>query len=258
MQYRETVYLDDSQSRLSRKSVDKGRSVEGTGIMGVTTASAVSNSGVKHFADGINFYKLFWVFLIGSFAGFVAETTFALIRTGHLECRSNILFTPLNAIYGIGALVLYLCLNRLGNHIVLVFTVGTVAGTLVEYVCSWAQQTAFGSVSWDYSNFPLNINGRVCPLYSVFWGLLAIAWAKLIRPAMDKTIDSIPDQIGRPLTWVLAVLLLLAIVLTIVAFTRWGLRMEGFPPHYEFTCWVDAHFPDSLMQTVFATAQSAQ
>ena len=226
--------------------------------MGVATVSAVSNSDVKHFADGINFYKLFWVFLIGSFTGFAAETMFALIRTGHLECRSNILFTPLNAIYGIGALVLYLCLNRLGNHIVLVFTAGTVVGTLVEYVCSWVQQTAFGFVSWDYSSLPFNISGRVCPLYAAFWGLLAIAWTKGIRPTMDKTLNSITDQIGRPLTWVLAGLLLLAIALTIIAFARWGQRIEGFPPYDEFTRWIDTHFPDSLMQTVFATAKSAQ
>ena len=204
-----------------------------------------------HFAEGFNFYKCFWIFLIGSFYGFVVETIFCLAKNGYLAYRSNILFTPLNTVYGLGALLLYICLYKIKNNIPLLFVVGTVAGTVVEYLCSWVQQMAFGSVSWDYSHLPLNINGRVCLLYSVFWGLLAIAWAKFLQPALDKSIAKIPDKIGRPLTWILFTSIAIVAVLTIVAVVRWNLRTNGIEASYQLTMWVDHRFPDTYMQNVF-------
>ncbi|MFR5795770.1 MAG: hypothetical protein ACLUI3_09665, partial [Christensenellales bacterium] len=40
-----------------------------------------------HFAQGMTFYKLFWVFFIGCFAGVVLETIYCLIQRGHYESR---------------------------------------------------------------------------------------------------------------------------------------------------------------------------
>ena len=40
-------------------------------------------------------------------------------------------------------------------------------------ICSLGQEIVFHSVAWDYSDMPLNINGRVCLLYSVFWSFIA-------------------------------------------------------------------------------------
>ena len=55
-----------------------------------------------------------------------------------------------------------------------------------EYICSLGQEIVFGSVAWDYSSLPLNINGRVCLLYSIFWGVLGVGWVKLVMPLVDK------------------------------------------------------------------------
>lgn len=82
-----------------------------------------------------------------------------------------------------------------------IFLVSFVVGTVTEYICSLGQELVFGSVAWDYSNVPLNINGRVCLLYSIFWGILGIAWIKLIYPPMAKLIGKLPIKLGKVLTW---------------------------------------------------------
>ena len=59
-----------------------------------------------HFAQGMTFYKLFWVFFIGCFAGVVLETIYCLIQRGHYESRVGLIYGPFNLVYGIGALCL--------------------------------------------------------------------------------------------------------------------------------------------------------
>lgn len=125
----------------------------------------------KHFAAGFNFYKFFWIFTIGSVIGFVVETIWCLVTNGHFEVRSSFVLGPFTIVYGIGAVVLYLGLRKVDRSKTgRIFLFGVVGGTVVELIASWIQEVAFGTVSWDYSNLPLNINGRVCLLCSVFWG----------------------------------------------------------------------------------------
>ena len=57
-----------------------------------------------HFAQGMTFYKLFWVFFIGCFAGVVLETIYCLIQRGHYESRVGLIYGPFNLVYGVGAL----------------------------------------------------------------------------------------------------------------------------------------------------------
>ena len=63
-----------------------------------------------HFAQGMTFYKLFWVFFIGCFAGVVLETIYCLIQRGHYESRVGLIYGPFNLVYGIGK---HVCPGRL-------------------------------------------------------------------------------------------------------------------------------------------------
>ena len=56
----------------------------------------------------------------------------------------------------------------------IIFLVSAVVGALFEYVCSWVQEMAFGTVSWEYSNEPLNLNGRTSLSFAVMWGVFGL------------------------------------------------------------------------------------
>lgn len=154
----------------------------------------------------MNIYKILLVCFIGSFAGVVVELLWCLLTNGYLESRSGLVYGPFNLLYGVGAVALSLCLYKFRNRGSWIsFIGGFFVGSIVEYVCSWGQELLFGSRSWDYSYMPFNINGRICLLYSVFWGILGVIWIKKIYPRMAKAILKIPNNIGKIVTWILVV-----------------------------------------------------
>lgn len=209
-----------------------------------------------HFAQGMTFYKLFWVFFIGCFAGVVLETIYCLIQRGHYESRVGLIYGPFNLVYGISALCLSGALYQFRNRgRVFSFVGGFVVGSVVEYACSWFQEVCFGSTSWDYSNMPYNLNGRICLLYSIFWGILGIFWIKDIYPRMAKWILKIPNKVGKPLTWVLLVFMVFNSVMTLFTSLRWTARREGIEPRNAFEAYLDEHYPDERMQKIFANAE---
>ena len=209
-----------------------------------------------HFAQGMTFYKLFWVFFIGCFAGVVLETIYCLIQRGHYESRVGLIYGPFNLVYGVGALCLSGALYRFRNRgRVFSFVGGFIVGSVVEYACSWFQEVCFGSTSWDYSNMPYNLNGRICLLYSIFWGILGIFWIKDIYPRMAKWILKIPNKVGKPLTWVLLVFMVFNSVMTLFTSLRWTARREGVEPRNAFEAYLDEHYPDERMQKIFANAE---
>ena len=125
-------------------------------------------------------------------------------------------------------------------------------GTVVEYLCSWGQELLFGSRSWDYSNVPLNINGRVCLLYSSFWGILGILWIKDLYPRMAQLILKIPNKIGKILTVAVTVFLIFNGIVSLLAVNRWSERVAGQAPSNSLEVLLDERFPDERMESVYS------
>ena len=210
----------------------------------------------KHFAQGITFYKLFWIFFIGCFAGVVVEVLWCIITRGHYESRVGLIYGPFNPVYGLGAWALSAALYRYRNrNPIFSFVGGFLIGSVIEYVCSWAQETVFGSTSWDYSNMPFNLNGRICLAYSLFWGVLGVLWIKELYPRAAKWILKIPNKIGKPLTWVLLVFMIFDCIMSAATVLRWVERRAGEAPDSAFEAWMDTHYPDARMQKIFANLE---
>lgn len=207
----------------------------------------------RHFAQGINFYKIFLVCFIGSFAGVIVELLWCLLTNGYLESRSGLVYGPFNLLYGFGAVTLTLALFKYRNRSAFFsFAGGMIVGSIVEYLCSWGQEMVFGSRSWDYSNMPFNLNGRICLLYSIFWGFLGVLWIKNIYPRMAKWILKIPNRAGKIITWILVAFLVFNSAVTVAAMWRWTERVHGKEADSAFARFMDQRFPDERMERIFA------
>lgn len=208
---------------------------------------------LNHFARGMNIYKILLVCIVGSFAGVIIEMMWAFARYGIIESRRGLVYGPFNLLYGAGAAFLTIALYKYRNRGRLwSFFGGFVVGSALEYVCSWGQEVLLGSRSWDYSNMPLNINGRICFTYSVFWGILGIIWIKDLYPRMSKWILKIPNKVGRPLTWALTVFMIFNVIVSCVAVGRWAQRLEEKEAPNSFWEFVDERFPNERMERIFA------
>ena len=209
-----------------------------------------------HFAMGLNFYRLILLVFIGSFAGVVVEMLWCLLTNGYLESRAGLVYGPFNLLYGVGAVTLSVCLFRYRNRSSgFSFAGGMIVGSVVEYVCSWGQELLFGSTSWDYSNLPFNLNGRICLLYSVFWGILGVLWMKNLYPRLARWILKLPNRLGKAFTVAMAVFLVVNGVVTLLAVDRWSERIAGEPAVTAADRLFDEHFPDARMERVFANME---
>lgn len=213
----------------------------------------------KHFAKGISIYKLLLVCFIGSFAGVVVELLWCLLRNGYLESRSGLVYGPFNLLYGVGAVALTGCLYRFRNNGAWVsFLGGMLVGSAVEYACSFGQELLFGSRSWDYSGVPFNLNGRICLLYSFFWGFLGVWWIKDVYPRMAKWILRIPNKAGKALTWCLTIFFIFNSLVSLAAVGRWSERVEGLTPSNAVEEFLDERFHDERMERIYANMEFAE
>ena len=204
------------------------------------------------FAHDLNFYQLFWIFFIGCFLGVVIETLWCLLTRHHYESRTGLIYGPFNLVYGFGALFMTLGLNWLSKkRDAWIFLGGVVIGSVFEYLCSWIQETLFGTVSWQYDKMPFNLNGRINLLYSLVWGALALVWVKGIYPLMCRAISRIPNQIGKPLTWVLLVFMVLNSAISGLAVARMSARREGAAPTTAIESFLDRHYPDERLEKIY-------
>lgn len=211
------------------------------------------------FATGLNFYKLFWVFFIGSFVGVIVEILFCLVTEGHFECRQGVVYGPFNPVYGFGAVVITIVLYILRRQRDLViFIGGSVIGGAFEWLCSYFQEMFMGTVSWDYSDIPFNIGGRTCLLYSLFWGILAIVWLKFIYPLMSALIERIPNKIGRLVTWVLVLFMAFDMFISSAAVVRMGERQKDIAPKTSFDRFLDNNLDDEFLTQIYPNMRNPE
>lgn len=213
----------------------------------------INETKSNHFAKGLNLYKILLICFVGSFAGVIIELLWCLVKNGYIESRSGLVYGPFNLLYGAGAVLLTICLYKFRNRGAWIsFLGGILVGSVVEYICSWGQEMLFGSRSWDYSHMPFNINGRICLLYSVFWGFLGVLWIKRIYPVMAECILKIPNKVGKIITWALVVFFIFNSFMTLSSMARWTQRMNDIEPTTKFEEFIDNRFPDSRMEKIFA------
>ncbi|MGN1012435.1 MAG: putative ABC transporter permease [Clostridia bacterium] len=207
----------------------------------------------KSFANGFNFYKLFWIFYIGCLAGVIVETIWCIVTNGYFEYRTALILEPLNPVYGVGAVVisLILCNMKKCNNVVIYFS-SFVIGGLFETACSLFQETVFGTVSWMYKPSNLGILGnRTSLLYCFLWGFLGILWVRVIYPFLSKTIEKIPNKIGRILTIFLAFFVCIDIIFSSGAVLRQKERRNEIPPKTHIDIFYDTHFTDDVLKLFY-------
>lgn len=145
---------------------------------------------------GINIWKLFVYFIFYSFLGYIIETLFALVTMGVWECRQSFLYGPFLGIYGVGAVVIILFAQYFKKNNFTLFLGGYLIGSITEYIVSFGTEALIGTRWWDYSGKLLNINGRICLLYSAFWGILTVFMIRKVNPSFDKLCIKIREKIS--------------------------------------------------------------
>lgn len=205
------------------------------------------------------FFQYVWIFIVSCYAGFILETVWCLIKNGYIESRKSLVLGHLSVAYGMGALLLtFLLVNFQNAKTWKIFLIAFVSGTATEYICSLGQELLFGTVAWDYSNLPLNINGRVCLLYSIFWGLLGVFWAKVMIPFMRWAFSRIHLPFEKVLVWAFLAFFVFDCALSASAALRMNERAAGVAPSNKIEQLLDTYYPDEKIEKIYANSKPAE
>ena len=211
----------------------------------------------------LNFFNLFWVFVVCCILGLILETIwhFVVVEPGVYQDRAGLLFGPFSPIYGFGAVLMTVFLNRLyDNNPIWIFLASAAIGTAFEYATAMFMQVGFGAVSWDYSNatifgFPDPLaaisGGHVALMFAAMWGALGCVWIKWCLPRLLKLINLIPWALRYSLTTVCAVLMLVNGVMTLQSLDCWFERVSGQPVTTPIEQFYADHFDNDYMQQRF-------
>lgn len=197
--------------------------------------------------------KIFILFMIGSIIGYIVEMIVALVQEGHLESRQGVIYGPFTPIYGIGIVVYYLCFNKIKTrNKKKIFLISMLIGGVIEYLCSFLQEKIFGTVSWDYSNWILNINGRTTLIHCTYWGLAGLLYMSLIEPIIPKIEEIIQKNTIKVITAGVAILMIFNITISSMAAIRQKERKYNIEPTSNIDIFLDKNYPDEYMDKIFA------
>ena len=160
------------------------------------------------------FYTLFLYFFIYCILGWIAEVFFCRLVLGKWTNR-GFLYGPYCPIYGFGGIIVVLFLEPFKINPILIFVLGTLLTTMLEYITSYILEKLFDAKWWDYSHIPLNINGRVCVFNSILFGILGLFATYIIHPHVQNIITKIPNSYLEYIFFIILLLLTIDLMATL-------------------------------------------
>lgn len=156
----------------------------------------------------------FLLFLIYSVVGWIMEVVLGLIKS-HKFVNRGFLIGPYCPIYGTGAILITLGLQKYREDWFTLFIMAILICGLLEYVTSFLMEKIFKARWWDYSDMRFNINGRICLETLLPFGVLGLIITYISNPFFLGLLSQIPDLV---LTILSSVLLVIFLVDNVISF----------------------------------------
>lgn len=170
-------------------------------------------------------FNILTYFVIYSFLGWVMESIVRSVSEKKL-INTGFLVGPMCPIYGIGAMIMLLFLDRFENNILLLFIVSIVVLTIWEYLVGVLLETIFKTKYWDYSEQKFNFQGRVCLTNSICWGILGVLFVKGIHPAIIKLLEKVDIHILHYVIFIITIVAIVDMILSIIKLKNIKVTLE--------------------------------
>ena len=140
-----------------------------------------------------------WVllFFFYCFCGWVWESCYVSLRQRRWVNR-GFLQGPLLPIYGSGAIIILFATLPVEDSLPLIWLLGMLAATILEYVTGAVMERLFQVRYWDYSSQKFNLNGHICLTSSVAWGFFSILLVRLLHPPVARLLSGFPAWLVDP------------------------------------------------------------
>lgn len=170
-------------------------------------------------------YYLILYFFVYGFLGWCTEVAFAACKERKFVNR-GFLNGPICPIYGIGVGIVVQFLTPYKENLVLLYMASVVMVTALEWVTGFILEKIFHNKWWDYSKMPLNLNGYVCLLFSLIWGVACVLIVDFIHPLIHKVLSWIPFPVGMTLIVVLSIVMFVDLYVTASTILKMNKHLE--------------------------------
>ena len=175
---------------------------------------------------------------------------YGAVYTRTIVIRQGLVYGPFIQIYGMGAVAYYLLVSKIKNPKEAFFA-GMIMGGTLEYLCSFFQEILFGTISWNYSDLFLNLNGRTSILYCFYWGITAVVFLKVVYPWLQKIEPLIYKKRVRIFTIFFMLFMTFDITISCMAANRQKERHNDIPAKNQVDIFLDNMYPDKYLDKVY-------
>lgn len=149
-------------------------------------------------------YYILLFFLI-SVSGWLWEVCIYLIRE-HRFVNRGILIGPWLPIYGAGSLFLFFILRNFRRNPLWVFIISMTVCSVLEYFSGYMLERMWGVKWWDYSGMPLNLEGRICLMSCLMFGVGGIFLIFFFIPLYTALYNKLSPKMKLTISLILLVL----------------------------------------------------
>lgn len=135
-------------------------------------------------------YQWILFFFVYAFAGWIFESAYVSVKKRRLTNR-GFLRLPMLPLYGTGAVMMLFVSIPVKDNPVLVYILGFIAATVLEYVTGWGMEKLFHMRYWDYSDQKLNYKGYICLSSSIVWGFMTLFLTEVIHRPVERFVLSL-------------------------------------------------------------------
>ena len=126
--------------------------------------------------------------------GWIWESCYVSAKS-HKWVNRGFLHGPLLPIYGSGALIILIITEPFKQNMVMIFFAGMVGATILEYITGYVMEKIFAVRYWDYTGKFMNINGYICLVSTICWGVFSVLMVKVFHPPVARLLLRIPDLV---------------------------------------------------------------
>lgn len=149
---------------------------------------------INNILRSFNMYKLFYIimiFFVYSIVGWFMESVINSIDNKKIMNR-GVLFGPWCPIYGIGATSITIFNSIIHLNSIYIFIICAIGASIIEYFIGYYLEKKYENRWWDYSQFKLNLNGRICLYSALLFGTFGLV-ILYINKYINIFIDNIPS-----------------------------------------------------------------
>lgn len=150
-------------------------------------------------------YQWLMFFFLYCFLGWIFESFYVSVKTRQFVNR-GFLRLPMLPLYGTGAVMMLWVSLPVKDNLFLVYILGVVAATLLEFVTGWGMERLFKMKYWDYSSQKYNLKGYICLSSSMAWGFLTIFLTEVIHRPIERYVLGMPLMVNITVVTVIGLL----------------------------------------------------